>query len=133
MAGIGAPVKARWMRWGVPGAGRAAGVRSGNMVQMHDPETAAQSEAAHDILAAEEFGVPAADPELHHGPLVVPDDPSGISEPHDILAAEEFPMPAARPHPAAVLASRRGGWVRLAVEVLAVAGLLAALARRRRG
>ena len=32
---------------------------------------------AHDILAAEEFGVPAPDP-----------------DPHDVLAAEEFPVPA---------------------------------------
>jgi hypothetical protein len=52
---------------------------------------------AHDVLAAEAFAVPARDPSLKHEPVVLPDDPSGISEPHDILAAEEFAMPAGRP------------------------------------
>jgi hypothetical protein len=54
-----------------------------------------QQEPAHDVLAAEAFAVPGPDPKLRPRPLVVPDDPSGISEPHDILAAEEFAMPAA--------------------------------------
>jgi hypothetical protein len=49
---------------------------------------------AHDVLAAEEFGVPAPDPALHHGPVRLPSDPTGIDEPHDVLAAEEFAMPA---------------------------------------
>jgi hypothetical protein len=40
---------------------------------------------AHDVLAAEEFGMPAPDPELH---------PNG---PHDVLAAEEFGVPAPDP------------------------------------
>jgi hypothetical protein len=40
------------------------------------------SEEAHDILAAEEFGVPAPDPSIH------------ADEAHDVLAAEEFGMPA---------------------------------------
>ncbi len=53
-------------------------------------------ESAHDVLAAEEFGVPAGDPALHHGPVTLPDDPTGIVEPHDVLAAEEFAMPAGR-------------------------------------
>jgi hypothetical protein len=53
------------------------------------------NEPPHDVLAAEEFAMPAADPELHHHePVVLPDDPTGIAEPHDILAAEEFPIPA---------------------------------------
>jgi hypothetical protein len=54
-------------------------------------------EPAHDVLAAEAFAVPTRDPSLGHEPLVLPDDPTGISEPHDILAAEEFAMPAGRP------------------------------------
>jgi hypothetical protein len=54
-------------------------------------------EPAHDVLAAEAFAVPAPDPHLHHGPVVLPDDPTGIAEPHDVLAAEEFAMPAAWP------------------------------------
>jgi hypothetical protein len=49
----------------------------------------------HDVLAAEEFAVPAPDPGLHHhNPVVLPPDPTGIPEPHDVLAAEEFPIPA---------------------------------------
>ncbi|HWE09312.1 MAG TPA: hypothetical protein VG325_08155 [Solirubrobacteraceae bacterium] len=51
----------------------------------------------HDVLAAEEYGVPAPDPGLHHGPVELPDDPTGIAEPHDVLAAEEFAMPAPPP------------------------------------
>jgi hypothetical protein len=58
-------------------------------------------EAAHDVLAAEAFAVPAPDPSLRHRQVVVPDDPSGISQPHDVLAAEEFAMPAASPRPRA--------------------------------
>jgi hypothetical protein len=54
-------------------------------------------EPVHDVLAAEEFGVPAPDPSLHHGPITLPEDPSGIVEPHDVLAAEEFAMPAPAP------------------------------------
>jgi hypothetical protein len=53
-------------------------------------------EPARDVLAAEAFAMPAPDPDLHRGPIVLPDDPTGIAEPHDVLAAEEFPMPAAR-------------------------------------
>ena len=41
----------------------------------------------HDVLAAEEFSIPA--PENS-----VPGDPTGLREPHDVLAAEEFAMPA---------------------------------------
>jgi hypothetical protein len=54
-------------------------------------------EEPHDVLAAEEYGVPAPDPGLHHGPVELPDDPTGIAEPHDVLAAEEFAMPAPPP------------------------------------
>ena len=52
---------------------------------------------AHDVLAAEEFGVPAPDPMLQHEPLNVPEDPEdpeGQEPPHDVLAGEEFPIPA---------------------------------------
>jgi hypothetical protein len=51
-------------------------------------------EPAHDVLAAEEFAVPAPDPALRPDPIALPDDPTGIAEPHDVLAAEEFAMPA---------------------------------------
>jgi hypothetical protein len=50
------------------------------------------SEPPRDVLAAEEFVMPAPDPALRRPRL--PDDPTGIAEPHDVLAAEEFPMPA---------------------------------------
>jgi hypothetical protein len=91
--------------------------------------------AAHDVLAAEEFGVPAPDPRLHHGPVKLPDDPTGIPEPHDILAAEEFALPAPvarydsseRPGPGAGSTSRPA--VLLAG---AVALLVLRRARRRR-
>lgn len=89
-----------------------------------------EQEAAHDILAAEAFAVPAPDPRLRHAP-VLPDHPAGIPAAHDILAAEEFAMPApdtmtftqqvraAAPH-----SPRWAG--------LAGAGLLALWLRRRR-
>jgi hypothetical protein len=60
------------------------------------PEHRHPNEAAHDVLAAEAFAVPSADPTLRHHPITLPDDPSGIAEAHDVLAAEEFAMPAPR-------------------------------------
>jgi hypothetical protein len=67
------------------------------------------SDPAHDVLAAEEFGMPDRDPVLHyHGPVTLPDDPTGIVEPHDVLAAEEFALPAGRrPGTPEASASRR--------------------------
>ena len=65
---------------------------------MPAPGPGAAPEPAHDVLAAEEFGMPAGDPALHHGPVTLPGDPTGIAEPHDVLAAEEFAMPAPRRH-----------------------------------
>src|SRR5256885_16970160 len=64
---------------------------------MHGPMSESgrhPQESAHDVLAAEAFAVPARDPSLTHGPVKLPEDPTGIAEPHDILAAEEFAMPA---------------------------------------
>jgi hypothetical protein len=43
----------------------------------------------HDVLAAEEFAMPA------RSVGDIPPDPTGIQEPHDVLAAEEFAMPTA--------------------------------------
>ena len=90
-------------------------------------------EPAHDVLAAEAFAVPARDPSLKHEPVVLPEDPSGISEPHDILAAEEFAMPAGRgggsPSSLARQAGRKGPFV-LAI-VLAVVMALRRLRSRR--
>jgi len=89
-------------------------------------------EAPHDVLAADEFAVPAPDPELHyHGPVQLPEDPTGEVEPHDVLAAEEFPMPAPR-RSATALADRRGGYGRLLAEVAAAVLLALVIGRRRR-
>jgi MYXO-CTERM domain-containing protein len=78
------------------------------------------TEEPHDILAAEEFSIPARD-------SGVPGDPTGIREPHDVLAAEEFAMPAgAEPHD-----STSGPGVR-AFLPLALAALILLLVLRRR-
>jgi hypothetical protein len=86
-----------------------------------------EPESARDVLAAEAFAVPAADPELRRAPVVLPEDPSGIAEPHDVLAAEEFAMPAVTG--GARLARDSSPWAKLgaAAAVLALVGL-----RRRR-
>jgi hypothetical protein len=93
-----------------------------------------EPEAAHDILAAEEFGVPAPDPDLHRRePVILPDDPSGIAEPHDILAAEAFAMPAVHHHPEPPTLAERARSVRGMAQIaaaFAAAFLLARLLRR---
>jgi hypothetical protein len=96
---------------------------------------APRSEDAHDVLAADEFAMPAPDPELHHhGPVRLPEDPSGDAPPHDVLAAEEFPMPGARPQAAPGLVERRGGPGRAALEIAGVLlGLLLLRRLLRRG
>ena len=63
---------------------------------MPAPDPALHREPARDVLAAEEFGMPARDPALHHGPVTLPGDPTGIAEPHDVVAAEVFALPAGR-------------------------------------
>jgi hypothetical protein len=90
----------------------------------HDPlpEDPSGIDEPHDVLAAEEFGMPTRD-ERH------PPDPSGIHEPHDVLAAEEFAMPAPE------APARGGGAVRdprswLPLAALTLLGLV--LLRRRR-
>lgn len=90
-------------------------------------------EPPHDVLAAEEFAMPAPDPALHHGPVTLPDDPSGISEAHDVLAAEEFAMPAAvRETFRSPGGGARAGTGRETsrLTIAALAGLLVLVARR---
>jgi hypothetical protein len=82
------------------------------------------------VLAAEAFAMPIADRSLHHGPVTLPEDPTGIPEPHNILAAEEFAMPAAEPHPAVAVLRRYDSSWRL--RVLAATGLLVLVLLRRR-
>jgi MYXO-CTERM domain-containing protein len=78
-------------------------------------------EEPHDILAAEEFGIPTRDNRI-------PSDPTGLREPHDVLAAEEFAMPAgAEPRD-----DDGGGPGIRAFLPLALAGLVLLLVLRRR-
>jgi hypothetical protein len=100
------------------------------MSETHTPA----DEPARDILAAEAFAMPAPDPTLHPGPVVLPDDPTGISEPHDILAAEEFAMPAAPRGVGSALVRRAGSSWGLGIGAAAgalVVVLLLRLLRRR--
>jgi threonine dehydrogenase-like Zn-dependent dehydrogenase len=89
---------------------------------MPAPDPALHPDEAHDVLAAEEFAVPA--PSLHAGPVALPEDPTGIAEPHDVLAAEEFAMPA--PPPISVVTRERPRAPRAVVVGLGAAGVLAA-------
>ena len=103
---------------------------------MSGPESSPPDDEAHDVLAAEAFAVPARDPALRHGPIKLPDDPSGIAEAHDVLAAEEFAMPATQPPSSpAGHAGRIAAKVPLPVRVVALTavalGFLRALRRRR--
>ena len=84
------------------------------------PDDPTGIEEPHDILAAEEFGIPTRDNRI-------PGDPTGLREPHDVLAAEEFAMPAgAEPH------SDSGGPGARAFLPLALAALVLLLVFRRR-
>jgi hypothetical protein len=97
-----------------------------------DPGFRLRSEPATDVLAAEEFGVPAPDPAFHHEDLALPADLVGL-EPRDVLAAEEFAMPApdeARVRPRAVIRRSLPGAKLLAV--LSVGGFLLRRQRRRK-
>jgi hypothetical protein len=114
--------------------GRHEAPPSGAADKFHFPPP--PEEQAHDVLAAEAFAVPTADPSLRH-PITLPDDPSGIDEPHDVLAAEEFAMPATRQpaepsSPAARIVAKARSPVRIAFLVGLALGVLRALRRRRR-
>ena len=77
-------------------------------------------EQPHDILAAEEFGIPTRENRI-------PGDPTGLREPHDVLAAEEFAMPAgAEPR------ESEGGLGARAFLPLGLAALILLLVLRRR-
>ncbi len=99
------------------------------MAAMADSDTPSAEEPAHDVLAAEEFGMPAPDP-----PHPVPDDPSGIPEPHDVLAADEYPLGGGEPAGAGSLVRHPDGGIRRGVLVAALAfATLLALRRLKRG
>ena len=98
---------------------------------MPDSNTPAR-DPAQDVLAAEAFAMPAPDPTLTHGPVVLPEDPTGIEEPHDVLAAEEFAMPAPYPGSEGRSLARRAGAAWPLALALAVAALVVLRARRSR-
>jgi hypothetical protein len=104
---------------------------------MPSADPSLREDAAHDVLAAEAFAMPSADPSLRHQPITLPDDPSGIAEPHDVLAAEEFAMPAPRGSSSQsgggplALARRAPSPLLVGVGAL-VAGLVLIALRRRR-
>ena len=84
-------------------------------------------EEAHDVLAADEFAMPArGDYGLH-----LPGDPHGITEPHDVLAADEFAMPSGPDRTLGTLKGdgRPSSLLLLAAAALAVV-LYAAIKRR---
>jgi MYXO-CTERM domain-containing protein len=89
--------------------------------QQSGPADPAGIDQPHDVLAAEEFGIPT--PENR-----IPGDPTGLREPHDVLAAEEFAMPAgAEPH-----GNDSGGPGARAFLPLALAALVVLIVLRRR-
>ncbi len=86
------------------------------------PADPAGIDEPHDVLAAEEFGIPTRGNRI-------PSDPTGLREPHDVLAAEEFAMPAgAEPHGH----ETGGGPGPRAFLPLALAALVVLLVLRRR-
>jgi hypothetical protein len=119
-----------------PHDGRAHDVLAAEEFGMPAPDPRLHRDEAHDVLAAEEFVVPAPDPSLHHGPVTLPADPTGIAEPHDVLAAEEFALPAPRgggSEAGAARAARGPGRSRPPRAVMLLGGALGlGLARRRR-
>jgi hypothetical protein len=88
------------------------------------------SDEPHDVLAAEEFAMPAPEEARHRRPIVLPPEPNPSEEAHDVLAAEEFAMPAPEPRPPfdAAPAKRRSR----ALPALAGLGALALWRKRRR-
>ncbi len=88
--------------------------------QQSTPADPAGIEEPHDVLAAEEFGIPTRESSI-------PGDPTGLREPHDVLAAEEFAMPAGAEPP-----TDGGGPGARAYLPLALAALILLLVLRRR-
>jgi hypothetical protein len=106
------------------------------MISTMDSQEEAGTEDPHDVLAAEAFAMPTADPALRHGPLRLPEDLTGSEEPRDVLIAEEFAMPTGHPHAAEAsdAASARPRSLRDRRFWVAAGGVLLALVRwRRRG
>jgi MYXO-CTERM domain-containing protein len=92
------------------------------------------SEEPHDVLAAEEFAMPAPEAARRDRPVQLPPEPNASDEPHDVLAAEEFAMPAPPPHVAFAAPPQpdRPSRRYVSAAAAAVGVVLAALWRRRR-
>ncbi len=87
---------------------------------------------AVDVLAAEEFAVPAPDPALRPETLDLPADLVG-DEPRDVLAAEEFAMPAPdEAHEPPPVPKRRRPGAKLIAACLVPVGLVLGVWRRKR-
>ena len=87
-----------------------------------------------DVLAAEEFGVPAPDPALQPENLQLPADLVG-AEPRDVLVAEDFAMPApdeARVKPSRLGTKKRKSKIAVIVTAPVVAGIWVGRRMRRR-
>ena len=89
--------------------------------QQRRPDPAGIDEP-HDVLAAEEFGIPTRENRI-------PGDPTGLREPHDVLAAEEFAMPAGAEPPTG---GGRGPGPRAFLPLALAALVLLVVLRRRR-
>ena len=93
------------------------------------------SDEPHDVLAAEQFAMPAPEAAWHAGPVQLPPEPNPSDEPHDVLAAEEFAMPAPPPHVAFASAqtpSRRPSRRHLTAAAAGLGAALGAILHRRR-
>lgn len=94
------------------------------------------SDRPHDVLAAEQFAMPAPQAAWHaEPPLQLPPEPNASDEPHDVLAAEEFAMPAPPPHvrfASAPAPSRTPSGRQFAAAAAGLGAALAAILRRRR-
>jgi hypothetical protein len=99
----------------------------GHMDQFQIPGDPEGIDQPHDVLAAEEFAIPA------HGDygLHLPGDPHGIQEPHDVLAADEFAMPSGPDKLVQTLKSGNGVNPLPVLAAAALAALLYAAIKRR--
>jgi hypothetical protein len=89
------------------------------------------NEEPHDVLAADEFAMPAHGDVVRARQLTLPEDPTGIVAAHDILAAEEFAMPSGPDRPLDKLRPGGGGNALALLGAAALAALLYAAVRRR--
>ena len=95
-------------------------------------ETRSSGDPAHDVLAAEAFAVPGADPSLDPRPVVLPSDPTGIEEPHDVLSAEDYAIPAPPPGARSSFYPQPGSRTRLLLKLAGAGAAVTAVLRRLR-